>query len=71
MQNIKQIKVGEIKECADCEYLYLCGTGCRKIAFSTSGSLYAKDKTVCKIYSFFHKKIMPLLNQYNINFITP
>ena len=68
MQMIKCIPVSEVPECAECEWLYLCGGGCRKIAFSTTGSLYAKDSSICHIYRFFHERVMPLLSPFNIKF---
>jgi len=61
MQNIKQIKVAEVEECKDCEYLYLCGTGCRRMALADNGSIKSKDKSICEIYKFFHDRIMPIL----------
>jgi radical SAM protein with 4Fe4S-binding SPASM domain len=67
-QKIKRIKTSEVKECNQCEYLYLCGTGCRKIAYDIHGSLYAKDDSICIVYKFFHERIMPLLSSYGINF---
>lgn len=71
MQTVKTIKTAEVIECADCEYLYICGTGCRKIARQNKGSFFSKDDSICEIYRFFHEKIMPLLSRYDINFHPP
>lgn len=66
MQMVKNIPVCMIPECAKCEYMYLCGGGCRKIAFSSTDSLYAKDDSICHIYRFFHERVMPLLSPFKI-----
>lgn len=66
MQKIKQIKVSCVKECIDCEYLYLCGTGCRRMALSKTGSLFAKDESACEIYKFIHNKIIPMFNEFQL-----
>lgn len=68
MQTIKRIKVSEVKECVGCEYLYLCGTGCRRTALADHGSVYAKDSSICEIYAFFHKRIIPILANLNLKF---
>lgn len=67
MQQLKQIRISDIKECANCEYVYLCGTGCRRMALSGKGSLNAKDESICEIYKFFHNRIMPVLKSFHIN----
>ncbi|MFA6896686.1 MAG: SPASM domain-containing protein [Patescibacteria group bacterium] len=66
MQKVKQIKVSYVKECIDCEYLYLCGTGCRRMALSKTGSLFAKDESACEIYKFIHNKIIPMFNEFQL-----
>jgi radical SAM protein with 4Fe4S-binding SPASM domain len=67
-QKVKRIKTREVEECNKCEYLYLCGTGCRKVAYDIHGSLYDKDDSMCRVYKFFHERVMPLLSEYDINF---
>jgi radical SAM protein with 4Fe4S-binding SPASM domain len=64
MQAIKQMKVASLSECSGCEYLYLCGGGCRFMAFQESGVLNSKDVTACNMYQFFHQRIIPLLRPY-------
>lgn len=64
MQCIKQIKVMSLPDCSGCEYLYLCGGGCRFMAFQENGILNSKDITACNMYQFFHQRIMPLLRPY-------
>lgn len=66
MQETKQIKVSHVTECADCEFLYLCGTGCRRMALSKKGSLYAKDESACEIYKFIHNKIIPIFDRFQL-----
>lgn len=67
MQRLKQIRISDIMECTNCEYLYLCGTGCRRMAFADKGSLNAKDESICEIYKFFHESIIPILDSFQIN----
>ncbi len=66
MQNVKRIKVVEVEECKDCEYLYLCGTGCRRMALADKGSIKSKDESICEIYKFFHNRIMPILSSLEL-----
>ena len=66
MQKLKQIKVSCVKECTDCEYLYLCGTGCRMMSLSKTGSLFSKDESACKLYKFFHERITPILYDFQV-----
>jgi len=68
MQAIKRMKVSEVKECVGCEYLYLCGTGCRRMALADHGSVYSKDSSICEIYAFFHKRIIPMLSGLNLRY---
>ncbi len=67
MQQLKQIKISDINECTSCDYLYLCGTGCRRMALADKGSLNAKDESICEIYKFFHDRIIPILDGFQIN----
>jgi radical SAM protein with 4Fe4S-binding SPASM domain len=66
MQKVKQIKVFEIEYCKDCKYLYLCGTGCRRMALADKGIITAKDESMCEIYAFFHNRIMSLLSPFQL-----
>lgn len=61
MQSIKDIKISSVQECVDCPYLYLCGTGCRRMALAADGFLTAKDSSMCPIYKFFHTRIIPMM----------
>ena len=66
MQNLKQLKISKIKDCLNCEELYLCGTGCRKVASDKNGIL-RKDETACKIYKFFNHEIIPQFYSLGLN----
>ena len=62
MQKIKGMKISEIEECRDCEYLKYCGGGCRVEA----PSLFQKDEYICDNYKFFSLKIIPLLRKMGL-----
>lgn len=49
------ISVDDIEECKDCEYKYICGGGCRAIAYH-NGGLNAKSP-YCKDYKYIIQKI--------------
>lgn len=66
MQDLKQLKISQIEDCVDCPELFLCGTGCRKVALD-NGGLLKKDETACKVYKFFNKEIIPKFYQLGLN----
>jgi len=66
MQNLKQLKISAIKDCANCPELYLCGSGCRKVASDKNG-IFSKDETACKIYKFFNSEIIPIFKSIGLN----
>lgn len=66
MQNLKQLKVSAIKDCTNCPELYLCGSGCRKVA-SDNGGIFSKDETACKIYKFFNSEIIPMFKSLGLD----
>lgn len=41
MREVRAITVKDIPGCANCPYRFLCGGGCRALAYNVSGSLYA------------------------------
>lgn len=66
MQSIKQLKISKIKDCQDCPELYLCGSGCRKVAADGNG-FFSKDETACKIYKFFNAEIIPIFTELGLS----
>lgn len=56
------IKIGELKACQSCDYLYSCGGGCRAHAYYETGDLMNSDPIACKIMPLFHKMIIPLFS---------
>lgn len=65
-QKIKNLPIGAVQECKDCQYLSFCGTGCRRMAFAKKGSLFAKDESACPVYEFFYEWIWPILKQWGV-----
>ena len=66
MQDLKQLKVGKIKDCLNCPELFLCGSGCRKVA-SDNGGIMNKDESACKIYKFFNAEIIPIFKNLGLS----
>lgn len=60
-QQFKKMKITDIKECMDCKYLKLCGTGCRADAIFSTGDIYNKDLKSCVNLKYFEKYILPVL----------
>lgn len=56
-----RIKIKDIKDCQNCKYLKICGSGCRADAFYLNNDILSKDDVSCKIIKNFHKHILPLL----------
>jgi radical SAM protein with 4Fe4S-binding SPASM domain len=67
MQNIKNIRVCDVKECRECPMRNVCGTGCRINAyFLHKDFLNAKDDYACAAIKFFIEEVKPLLKKYDI-----
>lgn len=64
MQEIKHIKVSEVKECRGCKFLHYCGTGCRAVAKQINGTLFSKDPYACQQAPFFKQIVMQMLKKY-------
>lgn len=52
-QLLSQMDVKRIEECVHCEYVYLCGGGCRARAFAQTGDLAAKDPFCPMTHEFY------------------
>lgn len=64
-EEFKKRNVNNIEGCKDCEYKYLCGGGCRAIAFNVYDSLDAKAECICDYHKqIVKKKLEGLLNIY-------
>lgn len=55
------IKVSDIKECQDCRYLKLCGTGCRVDSFYYLGDFLKPDPINCNLMPLMESEIIPIL----------
>src|SRR3989344_4772927 len=64
LQTLKQMKVGQITECQNCDLLQFCGGGCRLVP----GDVTKKDPTSCERYRRFVDIILPLLQAAGISF---
>lgn len=51
-RKLASLDASRFEGCADCEYLYLCGGGCRARSLYSTGSLTAKDSYCTMIRSF-------------------
>ncbi|MGB2762272.1 MAG: radical SAM protein [Minisyncoccales bacterium] len=69
-QKIKNLSIGEIEECKDCQYIAFCGTGCRRMALDKRNSLFAKDESACPVYEFFYEWVWPILQQQGVKIVT-
>jgi len=67
MQGIKNIRISEVKDCCNCEFLHYCGTGCRAIARQIKGSLFAKDPYACQQVPFFKQVVMQMMKKYKLS----
>lgn len=61
-KNFLKLKVKNIKGCVNCQFLNICGGGCRADVILSGGTLYDKDPTSCKRVLFWEKNI-PLLSR--------
>jgi len=65
VQAFKNLPVSKT-ECASCELLAYCGSGCRKIAYEIHGSIFAKDEQSCPVYEFARDVVVPMLTKHGI-----
>jgi radical SAM protein with 4Fe4S-binding SPASM domain len=68
-QYLKRLPIQDIHECAGCELLKYCGTGCRSNALDRVGSITAKDELACRIYEFFAREILPIIQRRGVKCI--
>ncbi len=61
-----RLKIKNIEGCIDCNYLRICGTGCRADAYEDTGSITGKDESACVHFARFEKHILPILSE-NLN----
>ncbi len=71
LQATKKIKMSEVTGCHDCEWVEVCGTGCRAIAHRLTGDILEKDDYACAQVKTFNGLILPLLfAKYGFELIT-
>ena len=58
MQDILKLTINDLDDCASCDIRYYCGGGCRGLAHSLCGSLYAPDPTNCEQNKMLIHKIL-------------
>jgi radical SAM protein with 4Fe4S-binding SPASM domain len=61
-REFEEIQIKDLKKCAECRYLNICGGGCRARALYSTGDLLAPDPLACKVHSLSEKYIWPLLS---------
>jgi len=61
--NFFKIKIKEIKDCLDCRYLKICGSGCRSDAIYLKGDLMKRDVVNCSLLPLIEKHILPILDE--------
>lgn len=64
MRKMKELKIGSITQCLNCELLQYCGGGCRV----ECTSLEAKDDNACASFEVFNEYILPVLKSLGIRF---
>lgn len=52
----KEVRMSGIPECAECDFLELCGCGCSAYALSENRSIMAPDPVACAVYKGGWKK---------------
>lgn len=67
MQEIKDIRICDVKKCKSCSLSSLCATGCRANAIFLHGSKDAIDDDACAAVKFFIQKVTPILKQRGIS----
>ena len=68
LQKIKDIKIREIETCKNCEYLGLCGGGCRVNSLYEFGDLFHKDTHACKCMEILFGPIRKLIEDKGFKF---
>lgn len=67
MRNIKNIRIGDVDGCKECDLKPLCAVGCRANAYFLHGDFNnARDDYACEAVKFFVEKIKPLLKEKGI-----
>lgn len=54
-------RVGDVQECRECKYIFICGGGCLANAYSTHGNIYSKDPYTCAALTIFESKILKIM----------
>ncbi|NQT49768.1 radical SAM protein [Candidatus Kuenenbacteria bacterium] len=68
MQKIKEIRIGDVKECNGCEVRKYCATGCRANAYFLHGDFYnSRDDYACQAVKFFVETVKPFLQKQGIS----
>ncbi len=67
MQDVKTVRIGDVKGCHGCDLRSLCGTGCRANAYFLHGDFRnAKDDYACEAVRFFKERVIPLLKVHKL-----
>ncbi len=57
------IKISDIKECQNCRYLKLCGTGCRVDSYYYLGNFKKPDPIACNLMPLVEREIIPIMSR--------
>lgn len=60
-KEFEKIRIKNLKSCAECRYLVICGGGCRARALYSTGDILAPDPLACRVHSLSEKYIWPIL----------
>ncbi|MDI6799033.1 MAG: radical SAM protein [Candidatus Aenigmarchaeota archaeon] len=66
MQQIKDIRICDVKGCQFCHLSWLCATGCRANAIFLHDSREAPDDDACAAVKFFIDQVAPMLRENGI-----
>jgi radical SAM protein with 4Fe4S-binding SPASM domain len=65
-----KLKLADIKDCANCRYLKICGSGCRCNSICDFNSWKRKDQSACYTFPFWEQHILPILKPAHKAFFT-
>lgn len=66
LQYFKKFEIKKVKECSECKYVEICGTGCRANSLFTYNDLFHKDDEACLCFSFW-EDVINLVQKYGFN----
>ena len=67
MQEIKEVRIGDVAECKECELRAYCASGCRINAYFLRGDFRnSRDDYACQAVKFFVEKVKLFLQEQSV-----